>query len=237
MPAFWNVFRNQIVISLTKLLINFPAPIILALLINEIRQKKLKRFFQTTYTFPHFLSWIVVAGITIGFMSDQGVVNQILYIFGAPKHKILYNGDQFRILLYLTELWKGAGWNSILYLATLSQINPELYEAANIDGASRWQQMRFITLPGIAPVAAVLLVLSAGYILSGGFDQIINLYNSMVYDKVDIIDTYVYRTAIQEGKSNFSFAAAIGLFKSVINISMLLIVNQAVKLMGQEGII
>jgi len=235
-PAFWNVFQNQIIISLMKLAIGFPAPIILALLLNEVRFMKIKRIFQTAYTFPHFLSWIVVSGIIIGFLADQGIVNQILLFFGQEKHRILHDGDQFRIMLYVTDVWKAAGWSSILYLATLSAINPELYEAAAIDGANRWQQLRYITWPSILPLAAVLLVLSAGSILSGGFDQIINLYNSMVMDKADIIDTYIYRTAILSGM-DFSYATAVGLFKSVINIILLLIVNYAVKFMGQEGII
>lgn len=236
LPAFWNVFRNQIIISLSKLAIGFPAPIILALLLNEVRNSKAKRFFQTSYTFPYFLSWIVVSGVIIGFLSDQGIVNQVLLGLGMEKHKILYDGDQFRIMLYLTDLWKMCGWNSILYMATLSGINPELYEAAQIDGANRWQQVRYITLPCLIPTASVLLVLSTGSILSGGFDQIINLYNIMVQPKADIIDTYIYREFIANG-TNFSFAAAVGLFKSVVNIILLLVANTAVKKMGQEGII
>jgi len=237
MPAFWNVFRNQVVISLWKLATGFPAPIIIALLLNEMRHSKLKRILQTTYTFPHFLSWIVVAGIITGFLVDQGFVNQVLLLLGGNKHRILNNGDQFRAMLYVTDLWKSAGWNSILYLATISSINPELYEAAAIDGANRWQLVRLITWPALVPLAALLLVLSAGNILSGGFDQILNLYNPTVYDKADIIDTYIYRTAIARGDNNFSFTTAVGLFKSVVNIILLLIVNYSVKFMGQEGVI
>jgi putative aldouronate transport system permease protein len=236
MPAFWNVFRNEIVIGASKLLIGFPAPIFLAIVLNEVRSTKAKRFFQTTYTFPHFLSWIVVAGIIIGFLSDQGFVNQLLVMLGLEKHRILHDGDQFRMMLYLTDLWKEAGWNSILYLAALSGINPELYEAAGIDGANRRQQVWHITWPCLIPLAAILLVLSAGRVLSGGFDQILNLYNTMVYDKADIIDTYLYRTSILQG-TDFSYATAVGLFKSVVNIALLLTVNFAVKKMGQEGIV
>ena len=236
MPSFWNVFRNQIVISLWKLAIGFPAPIIIALLLNEMRNIKLKRILQTLYTFPHFLSWIVISGIIMGFLADQGLVNQILMLLGMDKHHILHNGDQFRVMLYLTDLWKEAGWNSILYLATLAGINPEFYEAAAIDGANRWQQLRHITWPSLVPLAALLLILSAGGILSGGFEQILNLYNPMVMDKADIIDTYIYRTAITSG-TDYSYATAVGLFKSVVNIILLLIVNQSVKFMGQEGVI
>lgn len=236
MPAFWRVFTNQIVISLMKLLTGFPYPIILALLINEVRSNKLRRVFQTTYTFPHFLSWIAVSGVITGFLADQGIINQMLIMLGFDKHRILVDGDPFRVMLYVTEIWKEGGWNSILYLATLAGINPEFYEAASIDGANRWQQMRYITWPCLLPTASVLLVLSVGGILSGGFDQIINLYNSMVMPKADIIDTYIYRTAISAG-TDFSYATAVGLFKSVINITLLLLANGAIRLMGQETIL
>jgi len=236
MPAFWRVFSNQIEISLMKLATGFPYPLILALAVNELRSTKQRRVYQTTYTFPHFLSWIVVSGVIIGFLADQGIVNQLLLILGGSKHRILTDGGQFRVMLYVTEIWKEGGWSSILYLAALASINPELYEASAIDGANRWQSMWHITLPGILPIAAVLLVLSTGSILSGGFDQIINLYNPMVMDKADIIDTYIYRTAISGG-TDFSYATAVGLFKSVVNIALLMIANYSIRFMGQETII
>lgn len=236
MPQFWSVFSNQLIISFMKLLIGFPYPIVLALLINEVRSPKIRRSYQTAYTFPHFLSWIVIAGIIKGFLADQGLVNQMLLALNASKHRIFNDGDQFRVMLYLTEVWKEGGWNSILYLATLSTINPSLYEAAEIDGAGRWQKILYITWPGLYSTAAILLILSVGNVLSGGFDQIINLYNSVVMQKADIIDTYIYRTAISAG-SNYSFATAVGLFKSVINVALLIIANTAVRRMGQEGIL
>jgi putative aldouronate transport system permease protein len=236
MPAFWRVFTNQIEISLMKLLIGFPYPIMLALAVNELRSSKQRRIYQTTYTFPHFLSWIVVSGVIIGFLADQGIINQVLIMFGRSKHRILTDGNQFRIMLYVTEIWKEGGWSSILYIAALASINQELYEASAIDGANRWQQMWYITIPGILPTASVLLVLSAGSILSGGFDQIINLYNDMVMHKADIIDTYIYRTAISKGM-DFSYATAVGMFKSIVNITLLLIANYTIRFMGQETII
>jgi len=236
LPAFWNVLGNQFTISLSMLVIGFPAPIILALLLNEVRHTKLKRIYQTTFTFPYFISWIVLSGVIIGFLVDMGIVNQVLLKLGYEKNTILRDGDQFRMLLYATDVWKLAGWNSILYLATLSSINPELYEAAQIDGASRWQQARYITWPCLIPIASVLLILATGNIMTKGFDQILNLYNVMVQSKVDIIDTYIFREFISKG-TNFSFAAAVGLFKAVINITLLLIANAAIKKMGQEGII
>ena len=166
LPAFWRVFSNQMTISLTRLAIGFPCPILLAMLVNEVCSTKLRRVYQTAYTFPHFLSWIVVSGVIIGFLADQGIVNQMLVALGFPKHRILNDGNQFRMLLYLSDVWKEGGWNSILYLATLAAINPELYEAAGIDGANRWQQMRYITWPGLLPTASVLLILSSGSILT-----------------------------------------------------------------------
>jgi len=235
-PAFWRVFQNQIEISLMNLALGFPTPIILALLLNEMRHIKLKRVFQTAYTFPHFISWIVVAGIIVGFLADQGIVNQVILFFGGDRNQILHDGGQFRILLYVSQLWKTVGWSSILYLAALASINPELYEAAAIDGAGRWKQMIYITLPSILPLASLLLVLSAGSILSGGFDQIINLYNPMVMERSDIIATYIFRTAIVGGM-NLSYATAVGVFQAVVNLIILIVVNITVRFMGQEGVL
>lgn len=236
MRPFWNAFRNQLIISFAKLLTGFPAPIILALLLNEVHGKKTKRFMQTAFSFPYFLSWIVVAGIIISFLTDQGMINQLLQAFGLQKNHVLHDGEQFRVMLYVTDIWKNVGWNSILFLAALAGINPELYEAAALDGANRWQQMLHVTWPGIASTAAVLLVLTTGSIMSGGFDQILNLENVMVRSHSDIIDTYIYREYLSKG-SQLSLSAAVGLFKAVINITMVLLSNVAVKKMGQEGVL
>lgn len=236
MRPFWNAFQNQLTISFFMLITGFPVPIILALLLNEVRRSKIKRFFQTSYTVPYFLSWIVVAGIITSMLADRGIINQLMMALGGDKQKILRDGDQFRVMLYVTEIWKSAGWNSILYMAALAGINPELYEAASLDGANRWQQMLHITWPGLASTAAVLLVLSAGSVMQGGFDQILNLYNVMVQSKADIIDTFIYREFISKGME-FPLAAAVGLFKAVVNIALLVSVNFFVKKMGQEGVL
>lgn len=236
MKPFWNAFRNQLIISFAKLLTGFPAPIILALLLNEVRGKKTKHLMQTTLSFPYFLSWIVLSGIIVSFLTDQGMVNQLLQVFGLPKNSILKDGGQFRAMLYVTDIWKNMGYNSILFLAALAGINPELYEAAALDGANRWQQMLHVTWPGLASTAAVLLVLTVGSIMSGGFDQILNLENVMVRSYSDIIDTYIYREYLSKG-SQLSLSAAVGLFKAVINITMVLLANVAVKKMGQEGVL
>lgn len=232
---FWRAFNNQLVISFFMLLTGFPFPIIMALLLNEIRGTRMRRSLQTVYTFPHFLSWIVISGIVTGFLTGNGLVNQLLALFDQPKNRILTDGDQFRVMLYVTNVWKSSGWNAIMYLAALSAINPELYEAASLDGANRWQQMIHITWPGIASTAAVLLVLQCGGVMSMGYDQVLNLYNQTVYAKADILDTFIYREYLAKG-TNFSLAAAVGLFKSVINVALLLLSNRVVKKMGQEGV-
>lgn len=233
---FWRAFKNQLVISFFMLLTGFPFPIVIALLLNEIRGARLRRTLQTAYTFPYFLSWIVISGVVTGFLTGNGLVNQLQALLHQPSNRILLDGDQFRILLYVTNIWKSSGWNAIMYLAALAAINPELYEAASLDGANRWQQTVHITWPGIASTAAVLLVLQCGGVMSMGYDQVLNMYNQTVYAKADIIDTFIYREYLAKG-TNFSLAAAVGLFKSVINIVLLLLSNMVVKKMGQEGVI
>jgi putative aldouronate transport system permease protein len=235
-PDFLHVFKNQIVISLMMLLTGFPFSIILALMLHELKGNKLKRFYQTVYTFPHFISWVVVASVLFNFLSSQGVVNQLLQALGLKPQSVFMSRDAFRPFLYTSSIWKEAGWGTIIYLAALTGIDPELYDAASVDGANRWQKMLHITWPGIKPTVAVMLVLSVGGIMSTGFDQIINLDNAAVRAVSDIIDTYVYRVSILKGQ-NFGYTAAIGLFKSVINLVLLLIANVSVRALGEEGVL
>jgi len=234
-PGFWLVFKNQIVISLMMLLITFPLPIIFSFMLNELRGNKLKRFFQTAYTFPHFLSWIVVAGIFFNILSYDGIYNQISTFFGGSTNDILMNQKLFRGFLYFTQAWKETGWGTIIYLAALAGINPELYQAASIDGANRYQQMLNITWPGLKSTVTVLFILAVGSVLSTGFDQIVNLYNPTVFKVADIVDTYIYRSALIRG-DDYSYMAAIGLFKSVINLVLLAIANYSTRFIGEEGI-
>jgi len=233
---FWNAFYNTIGISFQRLLIEFSIPIILALMLNEIANSKLKRFFQTVFTFPNFLSWIVVSGIIFSLFSDEGAVNQVLMSIGADKQSLMMDQNFFRPLLYISSIWKSAGWSSIIYLAAISSINPEIYEAATIDGATRIQQMLHITWPGIKSTVAVLFVLAVGNVMNAGFDQIFNMYNASVYNVADIIDTYIYRRTFQIG-SDFGSSTAVGLFKSLINLILLIAANLGVKKLGEEGII
>ncbi len=235
---FWTAFRNTIVIAFGRLFIEFPVPIVVALLLNEVRRAKLKKFYQVFYTFPHFLSWIIVSGILVNFLGSFGVLNQLLELLGMEKVNLLVNPEYFRGLLYGSSLWKDMGWGTIIYLAAIAGINPSLYEAASIDGANRFRQMLHITWPSLKSTIVILLILQIGHTMSsggGGFDQIFNLYNAAVYEKADILDTYVYRRTFSVGDS-YGTSTAVGLFKSVINFALLVAANRLAKRMGQDGL-
>ena len=232
---FFKAFKNTVGISIGRIIFEFPIPIILALLLNEVVNTRFRKICQTIYTFPHFISWIVVAGLVSGLMSNSGAINQILEAIGIGKSELLTNPDTFQGLLYFTSNWKEAGWGTIIYLATITSINPELYEAAAIDGAKKRHNMRYITWPSLKPVICILLILKVGSMMSAGFDQIINMYNPSVMDVSDIIDTYVYRRTFQGGM-NFSVSTAIGLFKSLINVVLLLAVNYGIRWSGEESL-
>ena len=233
---FWKVLRNTVIIGVSKLLISFIAAILMALLINEIRLRFFKKTFQTIVTFPHFLSWIIVAGLVFNIFGASGIINKSLMISGKTPTTIVEDKSFFLVVLFSSDVWKEAGWSSIIYLATMAGISPELYEAADIDGASRLQKIWHITLPGIKPTAILLLILSVGGILSAGFDQIYNLYNKSVYDVADIIDTYIYRKNVATGEYP-GIGAAIGLFKSVVSFILVIMVDRIAKLCGERGII
>ncbi|MCC3376405.1 sugar ABC transporter permease [Cohnella sp. REN36] len=216
--VIWNTF----LIAVLKIAFNLITPFAFAILLNEVRQRLLSRSIQTLVYLPHFLSWVILGGILLEFLSaDGGFVNRMLHAaFGIKPIPFLGDGDWFRFTVIASEVWKEFGYGTIVFLAALAGINPSLYEAAEMDGASRWKQTLHITIPSLLPIAVVVGTLSLGNILNAGFDQIFNLYNALVMDKGDIIDTFVYRTAISDGQ--FGFATAVGLFKSVI--SMILIV-------------
>ncbi|WP_274653832.1 ABC transporter permease [Paenibacillus humicola] len=233
---FWQAFDNTVIISLGRILIEFPAAIALALLINEVTRQRLKRFYQTVYTFPHFISWVIISGIMLNFLGDAGVLNQILAAAGLEKQAIMTDPGWFRPIVFLSNMWKEVGWSAIIYLAAIAGINPELYEAAYVDGANRFQQLRAITWPSIRGTAAILLILAVGNAMNGGFEQIFNLYNPGVYQTGDIIDTYVYRSAFADGAS-FGVTTAVGLFKAVLNFALLYIANFMVKRLGGEGLV
>ncbi|MEY8752786.1 ABC transporter permease [Alkalicoccobacillus gibsonii] len=210
-----QVIWNTLVISSFKIVFQLIIPIMFALLLNEVRVMAFKRSIQTLVYLPHFLSWVILGGILLDLLSvDGGLVNQFLNYFGINSIFFLGDGDWFRVTVIASDVWKDFGFSAIIFLAALSGINPALYEAAVVDGANRFQQVLFITLPALLPITIVVATLALGNILNAGFDQIFNLYNPLVYDKGDIIDTYVYRQGLLGG--NFSYATAVGLFKSVI---------------------
>ena len=233
-PNFMTVMRNTIVISMLKLLINFPVPIIFALMLNELTSKRFKRSLQTISYLPHFISWVVGATLMFDFFSvDNGAVNFILQSIGLIKEPIFFfgKGEYFWGMLVGTDMWKELGWSSIIYIASITSIDAEIYEAADVDGAGRFAKMWHITIAGIMPTIILLLIFTVGNLLNANFDQIMMLTNQMgnaqLRQFADVIDTYVYRVGIREAR--FSFAAAAGLFKSAVNIGLLLMANQLAK--------
>lgn len=235
MPYFWSVLRNTLLISFGRIVFEFPMPILLALALNEVGNSKAKRFFQTVFTFPHFISWVVISGMLINIFGNNGLVAVIFSNLGLEFNGIMNHTDSFLVLLFSSSIWKSVGWGSIVYLAAITGIDTELYNAAAVDGASRLQQLRHITLPGLMPTIIIMLILNCGNVLNAGFDQIFNLYNPLVMDSVDIIDTYVYRITFSEG-GDFSFSTAVGLFKAVINCVLLISVNKLADRTGYRGI-
>jgi putative aldouronate transport system permease protein len=208
-----QVIWNTIVISCSKIILNLIVPVTFALLLNEIRHMGLKRSVQTLVYLPHFMSWVILGGILLDVLSVDGIVNRIVEYLGYERIMFLGDNDWFRTVVIGSDIWKEFGFSTIIFLATLAGINPALYEASEIDGAGRWKQTIYVTLPSMLPIVIVVLTLSLGNVLNANFDQIYNLINPLVYEKGDVIDTYVFRM-FQGG--NFSFSAAVGLFKSVV---------------------
>lgn len=235
MGSFWEVLRNTFIISGLKLLLGFPAPILLALLLNEVRSSRFKRTVQTISYLPHFLSWVVLAGIFIQFLSPSiGPINILIKSLGGKPIYFLGDAKYFRSVLVLTDIWRSVGWESIVYLAALTSINPEFYEAAHMDGATRWQCTRYITLPSLSPVITIMLILAVGKIINDDFDQVYNLYNEAVYSVGDVLSTYTYRRGLV--KMEFGFATAVELFKNVISLILILSTNKIANKINDYGI-
>jgi putative aldouronate transport system permease protein len=219
-----RVIANTILINVYDVLVGFPAPIVLALLLNELTSTRFRQFVQTVTYLPHFISVVVVSGMLLDFLARDGVVGQIVASFGGTPQAVMSDPDWFRTVYVGSEIWQSVGWGSIIYLAALAGINPTLYEAARIDGANRWQRLRHITLPGILPIIATLLVLRLGQMMTVGFEKIILLYNPATYETADVISTYVYRHGILD--ANYSYAAAVGLFNSAVAMVLLVVANK-----------
>ncbi|WP_082198273.1 MULTISPECIES: sugar ABC transporter permease [Bacillales] len=226
-PDFFRVIKNTIVISLLKLVINFPAPILLALMLNEVRNMAFKKVIQTISYLPHFLSWVIVSGFTISILSvDNGSLNILLQSLGLIDKPINFLSlpQYFWGIIVTTNLWKEIGFATIVYLAAIAGVNPSLYEAASIDGASKFKQIFLITLPSITPVIIIFLILNIGSLLNAGFDDLLLLGKSaMLRDVAEVIDTYAYRIGIINNR--FSYAAAVGLFKAIISVGLLTMAN------------
>ncbi len=216
LPDIKQVLTNTMIIAIFKIFFNLTMPIILALLLNEVRLKFFKRSIQTAIYFPYFLSWVLLGGILIDILSpSQGIVNEVIQFFGFKPIFFLGNPNWFRFTVVVTDLWKEVGFNTIVFLAAITNANPSLYEAAVIDGANRWKQTLQVTLPSMLPVIVLMATLSLGNVLNAGFDQIFNLYSPQVYSTGDILDTFIYRIGLID--TQYGVATAVGLFKSVVS--------------------
>lgn len=233
-PYFWRLMRNTLTISLSNLIFSFPAPIILALLLNEIKNKAFLRGSQMIMYIPHFISLVVICGMIINFTDIDGVINDLLNVFGIER-KAYLNYPQYFVPIYvISDIWQGIGWNSIIYMAALTGIDTSLYEAATIDGAGRWKQTLHVTIPGILPTIIIMLLMRIGNLLSVGYEKVILLYNPLTYETADIISTYVYRKGLLE--QNYSFSTAVGLFNSIISFILLIGANTLSKRCGEGSL-
>ena len=226
-PAAVKAIINTVVLSFQRIIFEFPVPILLALITTEMRGRQVKKVYQTILTFPHFLSWVVVSAILISLFSEAGAINSILTAMGLDSIPFLSDSGFFRGMLFATHNWKEMGWASIIYMATISSIDPGLYEAAEIDGASKLRQIWHVTLPALLPLISMRLILKVGSIMNAGFGQILTMRNSVVASDVQILDTFIYDKTFN-ALPNYGFSTAVGLFKGVINFALLMIANQVV---------
>lgn len=232
---FFRILRNSLSISFYKLAVCFPVPIILAIMINEVKNQVFKRSVQTIVYLPYFLSWVVIAGIVKNILSSSdGIVNLIIQSLGGETVNFLASKGKFRTILVLSDLWHGMGWNTIIFLAAMTNIDPTLYEAATVDGAGKLQRIWHITLPGLRSTIIVLLLMKIGNLMNNGFEQIYLLYNPRVYEVADVFETYVYRIGLVEMR--YGFSTAVGLFKSCVSFVMLVSANKLSRMLGERGI-
>ena len=231
---FYRVLRNSLFLSITRLIFSFPVPIILALLINEIRSKVFKRTAQTLMYLPHFLSWVVLGGIVVNMLSmTDGLVNDLIASAGGQKINFLGSVDWFRTVIIGSHIWKEAGWGTIIYLSALTSINPEYYEAARVDGANRFQQTLYITLPGISGTIVIMLILAIGGLMNNGFEQIFLFKNNLNQSVAEVFETYVYQVGIAGGR--YSYSTAVGLFKHVVGAVLVFSSNLIAQKLGQPS--
>lgn len=221
---FWRLIRNTLSINFKNLIFGFPMPILLALLLNEVKNMVFKKTVQTISYLPHFISTVVIAGMILQFTGTNGFITKLLTVFGFPKQNLLYNPDLFQPIYVISGIWQGVGWGSIIYLASISGINSDLYEAARIDGAGKWKQTLHVTIPGILPTVITMLILQIGKMMDLGFEKIFLIYNASIYETADVISTYVYRKGLID--MSYSFSTAVGLFNSCVNLILLYAANK-----------
>jgi len=231
---FGRLIRNTIVLNVMDIVFGFPAPIILALLLNELKNQRFKKITQTITYLPHFISLVVICGFILDFLRRDGLINQLLRGFGVEAIPFMIIPGWFKPIFVASNIWQHIGWSSIIYLAALSSINPEIYEAAKIDGASRWRQMWAVTIPGIMPTIIILLILRIGRMMEVGVEKVLLLYNPTIYETADVITSFVYRKGLIE--ANYSYSAAVGLFNSVINFTLLVLVNKISKRLTETSL-
>ena len=232
-PDFYKILKNTLVLGILKTVLTFPIPVILALMLNEIRNAKVKKIVQTIICIPYFVSWVVVGGLVFDICGVGGLFNNLREFFGMDPLLVMQKESWFRPIYVLSTIWKESGWGTVVYLAAISSIDPSLYESAAIDGASRFQKMRYITFPLLIPRILTLLLLNIGSFLTLGFDQVYNLYTPMTYAVADIFDTYVFRVGIQQAQ--YSFATAVGLFQSVVGLIMVVTFNKIANKISDDG--
>ena len=233
-PYFGRLVKNTLLLSVYGILFGFPAPIILALLLNELRAKRFKKTVQTITYLPHFISLVVVTGIIKDFTQSTGLINDIIVMFGGERSSLIQNPALYRTIYIVSDIWQGIGWGSIIYLSALSGVDQQLYEAASIDGAGRWKQLIHVTLPGIAPTIVIMLIMRMGQLLGTGYEKTILLYNEATYETADVIASYIYRVGILE--RNWSYSTAIGLFNAVINLALLIVTNKISKRVSETSL-
>jgi putative aldouronate transport system permease protein len=232
---FMILLRNTLALNMMNLVLFFPLPILISILLNEVRNEWIKRTIQSVIYLPHFLSWVVIAGITFLMLSiSDGVINKLLFAIGFAKHDFLTDPNLFWLLLTAQSIWKEAGWGTVIFLAAIASVDPQQYEAAKIDGAGRIQQIWHVTLPAIRNVIIILLILRIGHMMDVGFEQVYLMMNGAVASVADVFDTYVYRSGIQQAQ--FSYSTAVGLFKSIVGVTLVVVTNRLAKKFGEEGV-
>jgi putative aldouronate transport system permease protein len=231
---FWRILGNTIILALYRITFGFPAPIIFALLLYELRFTRFTKFIQTISYLPHFISWVVVYALVYNFFSSDGLINQVLNEFGLASIPFMGDPKYFRVLFTGSAIWKEIGWSAIIYLAALTRVDTDLYEAASIDGANRWHRIWHITLPGIRSIVSIMFILALGNILSVSFEQVLVMINPMVTDVAEVLDYYIYRMGLLD-INNQSYATAIGLFRSCLGLILVIVSNFVAKKLDEDG--